>query len=369
MSYLKELKKMEAARKRQIRESVKHQKELQLRLKEEAKLSEFERARLEVETGNAEIEVLLSIHKEVSGVMDWKNFAYALPPHKPLPTERHKGIAALRESIKPLTSHPQDTSDSVEKANLLDAQEYSESLMDHEKERSHFDRMQSLSKRVLAGDTAAFGEALSEFSAITEIANLGASISVKFNEAKSAACTLNMNGRSIIPTKVKSLTSTGKLTVKAMPKARFHEIYQDYVCGSLLRVAREIFALLPLDIVIVTATIEGDLSSTGKTNEIPVLSAVMPRHDLEQLDFESLDPSDALTSFICRGDAKASRKSGEFQPIVPLTLDDITAASPAMTDFQSLMSQISALQKKLTLMASANEISGGRPPASNNLKS
>lgn len=360
---------MEAARKRQVRESVKHQKELQRRLKEEAKLSELERARLEVETSSTEIEVLLSIHKEVSSVMDWKSFAYALPPHRPLPTEKHKGIAALRESIRPFTSQAQDTSDSVEKANLLDAQEYSESLMDHEKERSQFERMQALSKRVLAGDTAAFGEALSEFSAIAEIANLGASISVTFNDAKAVACTLNVNGRSIIPTEVKSLTSTGKLTVKAMPKARFHEIYQDYVCGSLLRVAREIFALLPLDTVIVTATIEGDLSSTGRTSEIPVLSAVMPRHDLEQLDFERLDPSEALTNFVCRGDAKASRKSGDFHAIVPLTLEDITAASPARTDFQSLMSQVSALQQKLRSLAPSDGIKRGSIPASNNSES
>ena len=38
-----------------------------------------------------------------------------------------------------------------------------------------------------------------------------------------------------------------------MPKGRFHEIYQDYLCGCLLRVAREVFALFPVDTVLVTA--------------------------------------------------------------------------------------------------------------------
>jgi hypothetical protein len=369
MSYLREFKKMEAARNRQVRESVKHQKELQRRLKEEAKLSELERARLEVDSSNTEIEVLLSIHKEVSSVMDWKSFAYALPPHKPLSTERHQSIAALRDSIKPFASHPFDSSDSAEKANLMDAQEFSESLMDHEKELSQFERMQSLSRRVLAGDTAAFGEALSEFSAIAEIANLGASISVTFNDARAVSCTLSVNGNSIIPTEVKSLTVAGKLSVKAMPKARFHEIYQDYVCSSVLRVAREIFALLPLDIIIVTAMIEADSSSKGKPCQIPVLSVMMPRHDLEQLDFDRIDPSDALMSFVSRGDARASRKSGAFQAIAPLAFEDITTASPSAADFQSLMSQISALQKDLTSKAKCIEIDGGRLPVSNSPES
>lgn len=38
-----------------------------------------------------------------------------------------------------------------------------------------------------------------------------------------------------------------KLSVKAMPKGRFHEVYQDYACGCCLRIGREVLALLPVD--------------------------------------------------------------------------------------------------------------------------
>lgn len=355
MSYLKEFKKIEAARKREVRDSVRHQKDLQRRFKEQAKLSELERARLEVESFETEIEVLLSIHKEVSSVMDWKSFAFGLPPHQPVPFGKNLAIATLRNSITPFAAGSEEWAEDLVKADLSDSQERINSLLDHEKECAQFERMHVLSKNVLAGDTAAFGEALTEFSAISEIANLGASISVSFDECGAVNCILSVNGNKIIPTQVKSLTLAGKLSVKPMQKSRFHEIYQDYVCSSVLRVAREIFALLPLDLAIVTATIEEDASSSGSAREIPVLSVAIPRAELEKLDFDGLDPSEAITTFVRRGDAMVSRKSGEFKRIVPLEIEDIRPAIPSGSDFQKLITQISILQGELSSMRQSNE--------------
>ena len=109
-----------------------------------------------------------------------------------------------------------------------------------------------------------------------------------------------------------------------MPKPRFHEIYQDYVCGCVLRLAREVLALLPVDEVLVTASVNGRTDPrTGKPAELPVLSVAIARAVVEQLDFDRLDPSDSMENFSHRGDVKASRKGGEFLPIVPLTLADL----------------------------------------------
>lgn len=38
-----------------------------------------------------------------------------------------------------------------------------------------------------------------------------------------------------------------------MTKGTFNEIYQDYVCSCVLRVAREIYAIIPDDLIIITA--------------------------------------------------------------------------------------------------------------------
>jgi hypothetical protein len=77
-------------------------------------------------------------------------------------------------------------------------------------------------------------------------------------------CVLSTNGRQAIPSQVKALTASGKVSVKSMPRVRFVEIYQDYVCGCVLRVARELFALLPVETVLVTASAESLDTSTGQ---------------------------------------------------------------------------------------------------------
>jgi hypothetical protein len=135
-----------------------------------------------------------------------------------------------------------------------------------------------------------------------------------------------------------------------MSKARFHEIYQDYVCGCILRLAREMFALLPIETVLLTATVDGIDSRTGHAAELPVLSMAAPRAVIEQLDFERLDPSDALENFQHRGDVMKSRKSGEFIPITPLSPADVALPSPATMDFTSLVARVKQFRAELGAM-------------------
>jgi hypothetical protein len=136
-------------------------------------------------------------------------------------------------------------------------------------------------------------------------------------------CKLKVNGAHVIPCELKSLNASGKMSVKPMPKARFHELYQDYVCGCVLRVAREVFAILPADHLLVTASVDALDSATGHAAEMPVLSVGFPRQALTSLDFERLDPSEAVQSFLHRGDFKKSRKSGQFEGTIPLQACDI----------------------------------------------
>src|SRR5437773_6805419 len=99
------------AQRRLEREEKKRQKELERRLKEQAKLSALEQARLEVEAHENELEVLLSIHKERSAAVDWRALASGLPPHNPARLARHE-LAALAKQT------------GVEEAREVDEREY-----------------------------------------------------------------------------------------------------------------------------------------------------------------------------------------------------------------------------------------------------
>ena len=352
---------MEAAGKRQQREALKRQKDLERRIKEQAKLSALEQARLEVEAHENALEVLLSVHKQQSEPFDWGGIAASLPPHEPPRLMRHKTAALLRLAVSRAVPSIEEGKPTVEEARFLDDSEHEAARADYEKDFAEWERMRSLARRVLAGESKAYSEAVSEFSSLSEIAHLGSSISVTLREAKLIECALKVNGRDSIPSEVKSLTASGKVSVKAMPKARFHEIYQDYVCSCVLRLAREVFALLPVETVLVTATVDGIDPSTGLATELAVLSVGIPRAIAARLDFERLDPSDALENFLHRGDVKASRKSGEFAAISPLLPKDIAPPRPERMDFSAFVAQLRQFRTELRALLKAGTRDNDEP--------
>lgn len=334
------MRRMEAAGKRQQREALRRQNDLERRIKEQAKLTAIEQARLEVEAHENALEVLLSVHKQQSDPFDWKAFAFALPPHEPPRVARHETAALFRKAVAGAVPSIEGGKPTVEEARLLDDREHEEVIAEYQKDFADWERMRSLAARVLAGEARAYSEAMSECSSLSEVANLGSSISLTVHNSNLIECSLKVNGRDSIPADVKTLTAAGKVSVKAMPKARFHEIYQDYVCGCVLRLARELFALLPVETLIVTATVDGRDSRTGRAAELPVLSVAILRAVVARLDFERLDPSDSLENFTHRGDVMASRKSGEFMAITPLAPTDIVPAKRVQADLSALVGQV-----------------------------
>ncbi len=132
-----------------------------------------------------------------------------------------------------------------------------------------------------------------------------------------------------------------------MPRGVFHGIYLDYLCGCALRVAREIFALLPVDTVLITAAADTVDSHTGQTLEQPVLSTVFPRPEFARLNFDQLDPSDAVELFQCRGDFKTSRKAEAFQANVPFTPGDIKLPTTEDVAVHELLGRIHEMRDQL----------------------
>ena len=333
------------------RDEQKRQRELERRLKEQAKLSEREQAKLEVEAFENQVAVLLSVQKEQGETWNWGALAAALPPPVPRKFSAHEVNARLQVAM--LRAQQMQTSDGeIEKAQSQDEQDYQTALRLHHEQVAESEKLKGLARRIVAGEHKAYTEALVEFSPLAEISNLGSSIHFSVHSARLIECVVKVTGAQAIPNEVKALTASGKLSVKAMPKARFHELYQDYICGCMLRVAREVFALLPVECVLVTATTDMLDSRTGKVGETPVLSAAFPRTGFERLDFNSLDPSDSLENFLHRGDFKASRKTEAFQPIDPLTIADLPdIPSAERTSSSDLLARVKQMREELRLLS------------------
>lgn len=348
-SWTAQTRKLQADQRRRDREWRKRQKELDRQIKESEKLSELEQARLQVAAHENELDILLSVHREQSAPIEWAKFATALRPPKPTKSGFHEFIAILKNRVAQLEQSVKSEKPSIEEARALDEKEYKAISEEYERELAEWERIRALARRVLEGDTRAYYEAIDEFSFLSEIAYLVSLGSTTVCNPKLLECTLTVNGREAIPAETKSLTASGKLSVKAMPKQRFHEIYQDYVCSCVLRVAREMFALLPVEKILVTASVKGVDARTGKNAELPVLSVAFDRETIEHLDFNRLDPSDSMENFPHRGDVIASRKSGEFMPIVPLAAADLTPATLERLDFTGLLTKVQQLHEEIGL--------------------
>jgi hypothetical protein len=333
------------------REAKRRLRELEREAKERAKLSEMQQARLEVETYENRLDVLLSVHKDCGETQDWSSLAVSFPPPMPQRLSRFenriKREIELATALGVGTSREQGFAAAIQQARYRDEREYEEALQTHAKEKAAMEEISGLARRVLAGEHKAYTRALVEFNPFGEIAELGSSIHFTVHSAKLIECKIKVNGQQVIPKEAKSLTTTGKLSVKQMPNARYHEIYQDYVCSCVLRVAREVFALLPVEVVLITALADLFDSRTGQSAEKPVLSVAIPRGKLEQLDFDRLDPSDSMENFFHLGNFRATRKAGAFEPITPLTPTDVRETSIDRMKFTELVENVRRLRGKL----------------------
>ena len=72
---------------------------------------------------------------------------------------------------------------------------------------------------------------------------------------------------------------------------------QDAVCGVILRIARDSFALLPVDCVIIHAVLRGET----------IVSVEFPRETFCDIDFEGQDASELLEEFVHNMDYQPSR--------------------------------------------------------------
>ena len=305
---LKSLKQIEAAQRRAERESRKQQRELERQQKEINKMEEIERATYEVQVYENDIAVITSIHKECGNDWNWESILLSNPPTEPLKTDDHEkaannnltyyqpgfGDKLLRRGDKKRL----ELQKAIEIAQEDDNQEYANSIQQYERELDYWKLTHDLAERIQAKDIDAYIESIEQLGSFEEISELGSNINFKVERTNLVEANLNIHDAEIIPTESKSLLKSGKLSVKNMPKTKYYGLYQDYVCSCAIRIAREVFALLPTDLVIVNVIGEILNSKTGYLEEVPILSVAVPEETLQNLNLDMIDPSDSMDNFV-----------------------------------------------------------------------
>lgn len=304
------------------RDAKRRQRELEKQHKEYQKMQELEQAAYEVEVYENEIEIIQSIHKECSDRIDWNNIAKSQEPRKPIELKSNeKSARSIAESYTPnfidrlfkreekkRNSHSKNIVSAIEEDRI----EHKNNISYWENELSDWKESVGLAQLLIDGDKKSKIIVIEDLDPFSEISNLGSNLTISIGENGILEATIHIHGNNIVPSEVKSLLKSGKLSVKSMPKGKFNEIYQDYVCSSTLRVANEIFSVIPDNIVIVTAVDELLSTKSGHLEKCPILSVCISRSTLDSLNMHNIDPSDSMSNFIHN---MSFKKTKGFEPV------------------------------------------------------
>lgn len=311
------LRSINAAAKRADRHAKRRQRELLKNQIAYEKMQELEKAAYEVDVFENYIDVIQSIHKDCGDSVDWLKISTSQEPAKPLIISDNERQAIARlNSFAPsfidklfgkVTSKRQKLEKEVSIAKVKDTQINSINLSQWNIDVEEWKERVSLARRLLNGDISAKIDIIKELNPFSEIDHLGSGVKFTIQENGLLIVTINVHGANIIPKEQKTLLKSGRLSIKSMPVSRFNEIYQDYVCSVVLRVANEIFSILPDDKLIINAEDHLLNKSTGHLEPQSLLSVYITRDGVSRLNMEYIDPSDAMNNFIHNANFKKQK--------------------------------------------------------------
>jgi hypothetical protein len=273
--------------------------ELAARQKEIQKLNELEAAKLAVESYENTIERIHSIHKEADDEINWHAIKNSIPPF-----QKRMGEMGERERIavqninnyKPGFMSKLFGSQGKDLAKLQ--QEVQEAKRADEEDYNSWERDISVAARVLAGDTDTYFQVIEEFAPLDDLAEFGSGFEFFSDSPNVMEVEFDVHSEKVVPNDQLSLTPTGKLSRRKMAKGKYYDIQQDYVCSCVLRIARDMFALLPLDTVYIHAMDQQLNPATGHLEKSVILSVRIDKNTLNRLNLDQIDCSDSMQNFV-----------------------------------------------------------------------
>jgi len=275
------------------------------------------------------LELLVSVHKDCGDAWDWSVHAQAGPPPFSPPGNRHEAAAlAEMHGYKPGFFEKLFGGDqkrlgwlghAVERARATDQAEHAEAVRQHQAAHAFWDGRRTLATRMLARDASAYGEALEQAAAFEELSTFRTRVLLIAADADAGTLSCQLMDDEIVPREEVKLTSSGKLSTKAMAVSRYWTLYQDHVCSCALRVANETFAVLPVSRVVTNVGVARTNTSTGHRELATFLAVHFTRQGVGALNLGSIDPSDSMKNFPHR--MKFKKNTG-FELVEPMTADE-----------------------------------------------
>ncbi len=274
------------------------------------------------------IETITSHHKDCKPIVNWKSISNLPEPIKPKNSEKEtKKIEYYIKNYQPsfFSKLFRLESKQLEKLNQdlilaqkKDSDNYQAEINKYNKDYETWEKNNNIANRILNKDYNAYIDYFAENNPFEKIELFAYSVQIEITENNNAIVTLREGGKEIIPENSAMVLKSGTLSVKKLPVSKYYDLYKNYVCSALYRAAREVYAILPLDGMIVNAESEIINTTTGNSEKAIILSIEIPKGSFDNLNMENIVPADALYNF--KHSMKFLKTKG-FQPIEPLKID------------------------------------------------
>jgi len=222
--------------------------------------------------------------------------AAALPEQSVAPRVQIAAQAAPRRELPQIQRRPlqfsQPAPTQVSAENLYTIHKYADDAIDWNEVRalpsppdpSYNEDMwsyyHSVAPAILAGDIDTYLSVIYEVNPLDDLLDYGSGFVFGTDDASKMEIEFTVNREAL-----SDLSASVSLV-------EYNAIFQDFVCSTAIRIARDIFALLPVERAIVHAQL-GDST---------ILSVSFDRATMDKIRFGMIDPSDTMARFPCNMD-------------------------------------------------------------------
>lgn len=133
----------------------------------------------------------------------------------------------------------------------------------------------NMAPKILAGDIDSYLKLIYEVNPLDDLLSYGGNFEFGTDNPRKIEVEFTVNEETLNSAK------------KQMNNIEYNTLLQDYVCSFCIRIARDMFALLPISNTIVHAVLNG----------MTIISVDFDRQSLSKVKFGYIDPSDTLSKF------------------------------------------------------------------------
>lgn len=294
----------------------------------------------------ATIASLVDLHRARWSAWDWKRVKESPPPEEPAyPSVREPRAQAALDGYAPSLVDRVVGRDvvrrsalaaAVETAREADRASFVAALDAHCRALARWEWFRKVAAGVLSGAPEAYAAVLGYLSPFGQLREVIPNVSARVVSPTTLEAGFVARGLDVVPSEEPLMRKSGLLVTRSLSRQRRLTIHRDHVASAALRLGRELFALLPIELALVNVRGLVLNRSTGFEERAVLLSIALARPTMDRLRFETLAPFAALEHFVHRVDFRPRAGLAPVEALSAATLRR-PLERPVIPDVETMM--------------------------------